>query len=109
MADLTDNQLQLLANKIRKRGLESGNPARPTRVDHFNQGRAPHLIDIHQAVLEGNITKEEGMDLNSKYTPDKVIGEYSGGRPRYQRHTMSRQVQERAKGIGMYKKNKGNS
>lgn len=109
MRELNDNQMQRLTNRIKKVG-KTGTPEfKKTRVDHFTEGKAPFLVDIHEAVLDNHISKEEGEALNSNYRPDKQIGTYSGNRPRYQRHTLSRQVQERSKQIGMYKpkENKG--
>ena len=42
-------------------------------VTDFIEGKRPNLMNIHSAVLEGNISKEEGMDLSPLYQPDKVM------------------------------------
>jgi len=42
-------------------------------VTDFIEGKRPNLMNIHSAVLEGNISKEEGMELSPLYQPDKVM------------------------------------
>lgn len=42
-------------------------------VTDFTEGKRPTLTDVHSAVLEGHISKEEGMELSPLYQPDKVM------------------------------------
>ena len=70
----THARLQALANEIRVAGrkepVEDTKPAR--------NGGTPNLVDIHSAVLSGNITEEEGRNLSPKYTPNKVMSKAAG-------------------------------
>ena len=47
-------------------------------VTDFIEGKRPNLMNIHSAVLEGNISKEEGMELSPIYQPDKVMKKGTG-------------------------------
>ena len=42
-------------------------------VTDFIEGKRPNLVNIHSAVLEGHISKEEGTELSPIYQPDKVM------------------------------------
>lgn len=62
------------------------------------------VVDIHEAVLGGHITKEEGEDLSPKYRPDEP-----SGNPAFKKTNVGRynaEVKRRQQGKGSWDPNK---
>ena len=79
--------------------------------DDFVEGITPSITDIHEAVMDGHISKDQGRALSGAYQPDKVVGTYkrkNGGTfSKKASHQYSFQVRARKKQNGPYKyKNK---
>jgi hypothetical protein len=67
--NLSDNDLNDLANKIRSVGgiaPQAAKRSNPKRNTHFK----PAIGNVHLAYKGGHISLEEAQDLNPKYKPD---------------------------------------
>ena len=75
-----------------------------SRNDSFYEGKTPALVDVHEAYLDRKVSMGEAKDLNSKYNPDKIVGESKKNGKSYfktQGDSLSSSVQQRKKKRGI--------